>query len=183
MATRQITPSVTVSGNQPRVKRLPEGATQTFKIGVPLMLSSGALVIWDGTTFLAGIAGVSMDFGNSLASAGVALQKSYGDVPFQASAKNLLRPYFNDGKVGLAVANLDTEFAAQVGPSQNLTGVNVGGLYGLTADSDGHWYVDTTKTTSSGGGRNTAVEIVGFDDWDTGRGVRFKFQSDVIAGL
>lgn len=168
----------TISGNQPRVdSSRDEAATQTFKIGVPVQLTSGTVAIWAGdpnTTNGTKIFGIAKSDGASLATAGVALQKSWGSVPFQASAKKILRPFFNNGKTTVVLANPDTIFYGQVGAA-SLSGVTVGAVYGLTVDTDGHWYVDTSKTTTTAGSENVAVEIVGFDSVDTARGVLFKF--------
>lgn len=168
----------TISGNQPKVdSSTNETASQTFKIGTPVQVTTGAVLEWAGdpnTTNGTLIYGITKKDGASLATAGVALQKSWGSVPFESSAAKFLRPFYNDGKANVVLAVDDTIFYGQVGAA-SLSGVYVGARYGLTKDTDGHWYVDTSKTTNTAGSENTAVEIVGFDSWDTDRGVLFKF--------
>ena len=172
MATALIQERGTVSGNQMRMQRMIEKAGQTFKSGTPLMIDTtvGALKAWDGTTVSDGIAGIAKEFGANLASTGVAQQQSFGSVQNEANASNISRPYFNDGQTGIVVANQDTMFYGQVGPSQTTAATDVGKTYGMSIDTDGHWFVDKTKT-----GVNAVVTIVGLDDWDTTRGVKFVF--------
>jgi hypothetical protein len=174
MATALIQERNTVSGNQPRMQRLNEKAGQTWKSGTPVMIDTtvGALKAWDGTTITNGIAGIAKEFGANLATTGVAQQQTFGSVQNESAAANYSRPYFNDGQSGIIVANQDTVFYGQVGPAQTTAVTDVGKQYGMTIDSDGHWYVDKTKT-----GVNAVLEIVGLDDWDTARGVKFVFLS------
>lgn len=175
MASSEIHSVQTVSGNQPRVRRIIEDATQTFLNGTPVMLHStnGAVKVWDGSTLLLGIAGFVNEPASNLTTAGVAKTLSYGSVPYQASAQNIpMGAPLNDGRIGFEVANDDTVFRGQVGPSQSVTAANVGIQYGMTLDSDGHWYVDTTKTTV-----NAVCVIVKIDPQDqssTPRGVYFR---------
>lgn len=174
MASALLQERRTVSGNQPSMRRIIEKAGQTFQSGTPLMIDTavGAMQAWDGTTIALGIAGVAKEFGANLAVTGVAQQQSFGSVQNEASAKNFSRPYFNDGQTGFVVANEDTIFYGQVGPAQTTAVTDVGKEYGMTIDTDGHWYVDKTKTTV---GTNTVVVVVGLDTVDTARGVMFKF--------
>jgi hypothetical protein len=186
MASALIQERGTVSGNQMRASRINEDAAQTFLAGTPLQINSatGALKAWDGVTVAAGIAGISKEFGANLTTAGVPLGTnqpasnapmvgggvSIGSVQNEPNASNLQRPYFNDGKTECILAVADTVFYAQVGPSQTVAATDLGKQYGMTKDSDNHWYVDKTKT-----GGNAVVVITGFDDWDTTRGVLFTF--------
>lgn len=190
MASVLITDRGTVSGNQPRMERLDEAAAQTFLAGTPLSLTGGFLGAWNGTTIANGIAGISKEFGANLATGGVPLGTvlaptkapfagggiKFGSVPNMPNAANLSRPYFNDGKTGIVLAITDTLFHAQVGPGQVTAATDVGLSYGLTIDSDGHWYVDKTKT-----GAAAVLQIVNLDNWDLppngvgGRGVFFNF--------
>lgn len=174
MASALLQEFRTVSGNQPAMRRIIEKAGQTFKSGVPLMVDQavGALQEWDGTTIALGIAGVAKEFGANLATTGVAQQQTFGSVQNEASAVNISRPYFNDGQTGIVVANDDTVFQGQVGPAQTTAVTDVSKEYGMTKDADGHWYVDKTKTTV---GTNTVVVVVGLSQYDTDRGVFFKF--------
>jgi hypothetical protein len=180
MATSLINSVQTISGNQPRIRDIPEAATQTFKSGTPVALnSSGDVIAWAGTVYattVGAIIGIAKNFGKNLTVAGTPQQITQGSVPYQSSAQNIQRPYFDpDGATLLETADPDTIFQGQVGPSQSVTQANVGVQYGLTIDSDGHWYVDTTKSTA---GTNTAVIIVKLDPDDqsaTPRGVYFRF--------
>jgi hypothetical protein len=173
MATALIQERGTVSGNQFRMQRLLEDAGQTFLAGTPLMMNvaNGSLKAWDGATVAAGIAGISKETGANLATAGVAQQQNIpGSVQNQPLAGNFSRPYFNDGMTGIIVANQDTMFYGQVGPAQTILKTDVSKQYGMTKDTDNHWFVDKTKT-----GAAAVVEIVGLDDWDTTRGCKFVF--------
>src|SRR5271165_6545245 len=99
MASAEIHSIQTVSGNQPRMRRLPEEAGQTFLPGTPVQLAAGdgGVKAWDGVTVAFGIAGFSKEAGNNLAVLGVlptaavnpTPQPSFGAVPFEASAKNI----------------------------------------------------------------------------------------------
>jgi len=165
----------TISGNQPAIRRIIEEKTQTFKQGVPLMLNAvdGGLQEWDGVTVAAGIYGFSKHYGVSLTSTGVALpgnsESTFGSVPNQPSAVNIPRGGpLNDGLTDVEVANSDTVFFGQVGPTQTTAASDVGKSYGMTKDTDGHWYVDKTKV-----GPAVVVKIVELDTIDTTRGVHF----------
>jgi hypothetical protein len=175
VASSEIHSIQTVSGNQPRIRDIIEEAGQTFKAGTPVQVTAadGGIEAWNGTTIAFGIAGFSKVPGNNLATTGVAQQITQGSVPYQSAAQNIQRPYFNDGRMMFEVAVADTIFLGQVGPSQTCVPGDVGKQYGLTIDSDGHWYVDKTKTTV---GTNTVAEIVKLDPNDqsaTPRGVYF----------
>ena len=173
----------TVSGNSPTVNRIIENAAQTFLRGtiVQIDASTGSVEEWDGTTYDRGIAGVAAEFSANLTTAGVAIQPGSiaNIVPYQASAVFIPRgapP--NDGKIGVQVANLDNVFYGQT--DDTVAQADVGDEYGLTKDTDGHWYVDQTKSTA---GTNTAVKIVGLDPNDQGtprRGVFFQFVPGVL---
>ncbi len=91
-------------------------------------------------------------------------------MPFESAAKNITRPLFLDGRIGVEVANTDTIFQGQVGPAQTALATDVGVTYNLTKDADNHWYVDKTNTT------NLVATIVKLDPGDqsaTPRGVYF----------
>lgn len=180
MASAIIQEIRTVSGNQPRSTRYNEKAGQTFVSGTPLMIDTGtgSLQAWDGTTLAVGIAGIGKEFGANLATTGVAQQQTYGSVPNQPSAQNISRPYFNDGKTQIIIANEDTVFYAQVGPSQTTAVTDLAKVYGMTKDSDGHWFVDKTKT-----GANAVCTVTGLDAVDTTRGVHIMFLPAAIQNL
>lgn len=167
----------TVSGNQPRIRRIGEAATQTWLPGTPLALNASGFVIpWAGsvlTPVAGGIIGMAKEFGANLATAGVPQQITFGSVPNEPAAVNISRPYFNDGRTGVETADPDTIFLGQVGTT--VTQANVGLQYGLSKDTDNHWYVDLAKATA---GTNTCVLIVKLDPNDqsaTPRGVYFRF--------
>ena len=176
MASALIQERGTVSGNQMRMERYIEDVGQTFLQGTPLMVNTanGALKAWDGATLTNGIAGIAKEFGANLATAGTPLGTqggiTFGSVQNEAAAVNLTRPYFNDGKTGIIVATPDTVFYAQVGPAQTVAATDLTKQYGLTKDTDNHWFVDKTKT-----GASAAVVVVGFDAYDTARGVLVNF--------
>lgn len=187
MATALIQERGTVSGNQPRMRRLNEAAAQTFLQGTPLMLNpAGAVIAWNGTDMDHNVIGVSKEFGASLLLAGYPLNRpvpadtwpydgggyKFGSVPYQPQAINLLRPYFNDGKTGVVLAIQDTLFYGQVGPAQTVAATDVGKSYNLKKDTDGHWYVDKSDVED-------VVQVVKLDPWDTIRGVLFVFRPEV----
>jgi len=182
MASALIKAIRTVSGNQPEIRRIIEEATQAFLEGTPVQVNGtdGGVQAWDGTTYTSGIAGVAKEPGSSLSTTGTRKFLTFGSVPNEASAVNIPRgaPY-NDGKVGFEVANNDSVFYGQIGSSQtsSYAAQLVGGSYGLTKDSDNHWYVDLTKTLTSGGGSSSqaVLKIVKLDPIDTTRGVHFVF--------
>lgn len=178
MASIEIHSVQTVSGNQPRIRRLLEAAGDTFLAGTPLALAAGFVIPWAGaivTNQVGAIIGMSKEFGAQLAVSGVAQQQTFGTVPNEAAAVNISRPFFNDGRTGVEVADPDTIFLGQVGPAQTALQSDIGVQYGMTKDADNHWFVDKTKTTV---GTNTCVIIVKLDPNDqsaTPRGVYFRF--------
>jgi hypothetical protein len=182
LASQIISSVQSISGNQPRIRRIIEEAGQTALSGVPVQINAtdGGVQEWDGTTVAAGIAGFSKEFFNNLTTTGVPKQITQGKVPYQASAVNIQRPFFDDGRIGFETATEDTVFQGQVGPSQTALVSDVGVSYGMTKDSDGHWFVDKTKTTV---GTNTVVTIVNLNPDDqsaTPRGVYFQVQQAAI---
>lgn len=180
MATSLIQSVQTISGNQPRIRDISEAATQTFLAGTPVALNaSGDVIAWAGAiyaTTVGAIIGITKNPGKNLTTAGVAKQITQGSVPNQPSAQNIQRPYFDpDGDTLFETADPDTIFSGQVGPLQTALQSDIGKQYGLTIDTDGHWYVDKTKSTA---GTNTAVIVVALDPNDqsaTPRGVYFRF--------
>ncbi len=182
MASAEIHSIQTVSGQQPRIRRLPEEAGQTFLPGTPVQIAAGdgGVKAWDGVTVAFGIAGFSKEFGNNLAALGVtptaalnpSPQPSTGQaVPFQAAAVSISRPLFRDGRQGFEVAVADTVFLGQVGPAQTILASDVSKQFGMTLDADGHWFVDKTKV-----GASAVVEVVRVDPNDQSaapRGVYF----------
>lgn len=175
MATERIRPIRTVSGAQPVMARRGEKLSQTFKAGAPVEVdvSVGYVMVWDGTTVANKIAGIAAEDASNLSASNTAQTLSFGSVPNQSSASNIPRGApLNDGRIGFFVANQDTVFYGQVGPAQTTAAINLDVPYGLTVDSDGHWYVDTTKTNTS---TETVVRVIKLDTIDTTRGVHFVF--------
>lgn len=160
-----------ISGNQPLIRDIAEKALQTFKAGVPVMLNAGYVQEWDGITVANGIAGVTKVSGANLTTNGVAKILTFGDVPNQTSAQNIPRGApLNDGTNLFEVATDDSVFFFQVGPAQLTSQANIGVNYGMTKDTDGHWYVDTTKL-----GASAVCQVVKLDYNDTTRGVQIVF--------
>lgn len=175
MASQIISSVQSISGNQPRIRRIIEEAGETALSGVPVQINAtdGGVQEWDGTTVAFGIAGFSKEFFNNLVTTGVPKQITQGSVPNQSAAVNDQRPYFNDGRIGFETSTSDTVFQGQVGPAQTALVSDIGKQYGMTKDGDGHWFVDKTKTTI---GTNTVVTIVNLNPDDqsaTPRGVYF----------
>lgn len=181
MASSEIHSIQTISGNQPRIRRIIEEAGQTFLSGTPVNVASGdgGLQAWAGAATANTLAGFSKEAANNLAALGVvptaavnpSPQPASGSVPNEPSALNITRPFFRDGRIGFEAAAQDTVFAGQVGPSQTALATDVGVQYGMTKDADNHWFVDKTKT-----GASAVVEIVKLDPADqsaTPRGVYF----------
>jgi hypothetical protein len=191
VASAEIHAIQSVSGNQPRIRRIIEELGQVFLSGVPVQIvaADGGVKEWDGATLANAIAGFSKEAASNLAAtpaspltttigiggpAGAQGAKvlSFGAVPFETAALNIPRGApLNDGRVGFEVSALDTIFYGQVGPAQNTVAGDVGKQYGMTKDADNHWFVDKTKT-----GANAVVIIVKLDPNDlsaTPRGVYF----------
>jgi hypothetical protein len=199
-----IKPVETTSGNQWLQNRLYEDASQTFYADTPVEIyTTGGVKVWDGTTLTNGIVGIAYEAASNLATLGGAttpyvqpLQPysgpgatlTFGKVPNESSASNI--PHgapLNDGRCGFTLANADTIFSGAFGTSAAGTGssvasatpaiTNIGIGYGLTLDTNGYWFVDVHKTTSS-----AAVTVVGLDPRDTpaaGTRVLFKFLNTV----
>lgn len=156
MASIEIHSIRTVSGNQPQMRRLIEEAGQTFLPGTPVQVTAGdgGLLAWvQGATPIAGFA---KEAGNNLAALGVIPtaavnpnpQPGIANVPNEASALSIDRPRFRDGRIGVELANSDTEFLGQVGPAQTALATDVGKTYNLTKDADNHWFVDKTNVAN-----------------------------------
>lgn len=190
MASAEIHSIQSVSGNQPRIRRIIEELGQVFLSGVPVQVvaADGGVKEWD-TTLANAIAGFSKEPASNLAAtppspltttigiggpAGAQGAKvlTFGAVPFEPSAVNIPRGApLNDGRIGFEAADVDTVFYGQVGPAQTTVAGDVGKTYGMTKDTDNHWFVDKTKT-----GANAVVQIVKLDPNDlsaTPRGVYF----------
>lgn len=180
-------PVETDSGNTERTQAIPELAGQTFKGGVPVQLTepAGFIEKWDGTTFTAGIAGVSTTFGSNLGTSGAgapapgygqvtgskALQ-TYGSVINEPNAVNIaLGTPAIDGRTLFWVANADTRFQIQVDNSAGAVAADytptllqmLGNQYGITFDAGGTCYLDFNKSTP---GTNTCFRVLDYDSVD-----------------
>ena len=184
MASAKIRVVQTTNDNQAVVRRLAENAGETFEFGTPVALDGNGFVIaWAGSQLdrlVGAIMGIAIEPGANLTTDGVPEQLSFGSVPYQSSAKNIPRgapP--NDGRVGVFLVRPETIFYGQINPSgQSLLQSDIGIEYGLTIDSDGHWYIDKTKSTPAS---DTAVKIVKRDPLEDNltdavrRGAYFQF--------
>jgi hypothetical protein len=144
----------------PLMKRPPEGATKTFKFGVPIMLASGLAteVTFSGADI---VYGVSSEAAHNLAVAATAEELSIETPPNQASAKVIpVGAPIKDGTIGCYAANGANEFSIMLKDGQVYTAALNGGTYGITKDgTTGFWYVDTAVTT----GNSAVVQIIGLD--------------------
>lgn len=165
-----------VSGNQPRVTSINEAITQTFILGTPVMLDgSGNVIAWDGVTIANGIAGITQIDAQNLAVVGTPKTLTFGSVINEPSAVNIPRGApFSTAQTLIEVANTDTIFAGQVGPAQLASSIVLGSNYGMTIDTDNHWFVDTTIVNQP----TSVVLAIAIDLYDV-RGVRFVFLLDV----
>lgn len=175
----------TVSGNTPQTRGdITEQLSQTFLKGTPVMLNSGNIKVWDATIGIAsatvGIAGIALQNGSNLASSGKGApggggvgnmtgvgapgtSLTFGKIPFQASAVNIIPGSpVSDGRTLIEVANADTIFEAQFDdnggvPATATTNKNmIGKHFGLTLDATGHWFIDAAKVNA---GVDTCVVI------------------------
>lgn len=174
----------TISGNTPLTDAISELAGQTFLLGVPVQLSAaGFIQKWDGVTYTAGIAGITLQPGQNLSTNGKGTPglfsqvgppgsiQTYGSVPNQPAAANVaLGAPMADGRNYFEVANNDTIFEGQydnsagaVAADYTPTIAQVGKQFGVTFDAGGTAYVDGGKITV---GTNTCVVIVGINPDD-----------------
>lgn len=147
----------------PAMDRVVESATQTFKRGAPLTLSSGFLI--EAAFSSADIVyGIATEDAHNLATSGVAVQSSQGTPQNQASAV-ITAPgaWPIDGKIGIVKANATNIFSIALKATQVFTQaliVNPATIYGLTKDTaSGFWYLDTTDTS----GNNAVATLLGVD--------------------
>lgn len=174
MASAVIYATKSANGSQPSARRISEAATQTFLQGVPVTVSAGYVQEWNGTSMTGAIAGISNEPAKNRTTAGQpqVVNPASIAVQNQPNAVNISVPPYDDGRIGFYQSTQDTYFWGQVGPAQGpVSQANVGVQYGMTKDSDGHWYVDTSKTTV---GTNTVLIVTGIDPYDS-RGVFFQF--------
>lgn len=183
MASIEIHSIQSISGNQPRIRRLAEKAGQTFLPGTPVFVDATGflLAVVSPATTAVPLVGFSKEQAANLAVSGVAQQQTFGSVPNEAAAVNISRPFFNDGQTGVEPGVPDTVFLGQVGPAQTALVTDVGTTAGLTKDADNHWFVDKTAA-----GANKVVTIVKLDPNDqsaTPRGVYFTLLPAAFQGV
>lgn len=161
MASSKIRAVRTTTDNQPVIRRLLEDDAETFESHTPVALdANGYVIAWGGATLdglIGSIIGIALESGSNLTTQGVAETLSFGSVPYQSSAHNIPRGApINDGRVGVLCAREETVFKAQINPTgQSLAQTDIGDVFGMTIDTDGHWYIDKTKT-----GADAVVTIV-----------------------
>lgn len=174
----------TINGNTPLTDSISELAGQTFLLGVPVMKSAGGYIQkWDGVTYTAGIAGISLQPAANYATSGAGTPglfsqvggaggfPTYGSVPNQSSAVNLpLGAPMADGRTLFEVASSGTIFEAQFDNSAGAVAADytptiamIGTQFGITFDAGGTAYVDGGKTTV---GTNTCAILVGINPGD-----------------
>lgn len=183
-------PIKTISGNTEFTNgSTPELAGQTYKRGVPVQITvsgtPGFLEVWDGTTIVDGIAGVSLQIGSNLGSngqgapaqgfgqvTGTKAIQTWGSVQFQPNAVNIAEGTpATDGRALFAVATNDTLFRIQVDNAAGTTAASytpvlnnmLGQQYGITFDSNNQVYLDLNKNTP---GTNTVFEVLEYDPVD-----------------
>ncbi len=161
----------TVSGNQEVIFNYPEGATQTFHNGTPVLVSAGAAIA--SSTPLGGgsnnlLAGIAMYPGHNLASAGLGASPvfgsigfpggspTFGTVPNQPSAVNLLHGSpFVDGLMPVQLAVEDTIFEIQVdnstGASFTASTADIGKYASIITDANSWWYLDRNTLAATAG--------------------------------
>lgn len=140
-----------------------EGASKTFKMGVPLVLSSGLLqeAAFGGAEI---IYGVSQEAAHNLTTANTAEQgTSEGTPPNQASARIIpVGAWMKDGKIGYYAADGQNVFSIMLKDGQVFTQAMIAAstFYGLTKDgTSGFWYLDNTDTS----GDNAVAVVIGLD--------------------
>lgn len=154
-----------VKGNSdalPQTKRLLENAGETFMIGVPVYVdSSGYLAVSPTINTTNVIAGFSQEFGHDLATDGTPKTLTYGSVQNQPNAVNIpAGAPLSDGACGVFIADENTIFQGE--SDSGVTAQDqIGDLAGLTADTNGQWFVDKTITSAGSG---AIVEIVALID-------------------
>jgi hypothetical protein len=140
----------------PQTIRELEAATQTFKLGVPLMLSAGNVT---ESTFTAAsiIYGVSAEPAHNLATAGTAQDENEGSPPnMPLAVTTAIGAWIRDGRCSTYGANGQTVFSIALKLGQVYTSALLGGTYGITKDvTSGFWYIDSTVTTG-----NSAVAVI-----------------------
>lgn len=151
----------------PQQRRMPEEASNTFKVGTPVVLASGYITdsgaISSGTPALVGF---SSEFAHNLASSGVAPAggsgTTYGSVQNQASAVNVpIGAPMADGNCGVFIANNETIMTGKTNDAHTLAVTDPGSTFGITKDSaSGFWFIDTTITSPASGAVAECLQLV-----------------------
>lgn len=152
-------------GNIPQLFRPPEGALQTFKIGVPTMIVGG--YVQEFSTAAANtVYGVSAEQAHNYAVAGVPVDlndPAAGPPPNQPNALVIpMGAALRDGNNGTYGANGQTVFSIAMKLGQVFTQALMvaGALYGIAKDAtSGFWYFDSTITN----GNAAVLELLGAD--------------------
>jgi hypothetical protein len=158
------------------ILHLIEEAGQTFNAWTPVSISStdGGVQVWNGTTTVSGagaLAGIAIENASNLGTTGAGAPQGFtpvlgpGSVIGSYKANNnqplaVVTPPMvpiNDGRISFAVLSPGTEFVAKAGVTSGpaavaTTNQMVGTIVGITIDSNGYWFADTTKNTTGGGG-------------------------------
>lgn len=150
----------------PQQKRLPEGASKTFKVGVPVVLTTGAIAESGVITGAATIVGFSSEPAHNLTTLGTApiggSGTTFGSVPNQSSAVNVpIGAPMADGNCGVYIASNETIFQGKTASNYTITGATRGAIFGLTKDSGtAQWFVDTDITAANSGAILEVVDLV-----------------------
>jgi hypothetical protein len=151
----------------PQQRRMPEGASKTFHIGVPVVLSSGYIQESGAiTTATPAIIGFSSEAAHNLTSAGVApiggSGTTYGSVQNQTGAVNVpLGAPMADGNCGVFIANNETIMVGKTDDACTLAATQVGSQMGLTKDSgSGQWFVDSQIASGATGAVVEVLQLV-----------------------
>lgn len=153
---------ISSQGNAPQLFRVPEDASQTFKLGVPCRLVSGYV---EECTFGGAdiVYGISAEPAHNLASAGTLQDENEGSPPNQPSAvTTAVGAWIRDGNIGLYGANGQTVFSIALKSGQTFTQALLiaGTFYGITKDAtSGFWFLDNTVT----GGNSAVANLLGVD--------------------
>lgn len=168
------------SGQEQAIFHWQEAASQTFKEGCPLRISSGNAVAGDVDDPWAAadvVLGISAEAGKNLTTAGVEeTGASYATPRNQANAKTIaVGSPFKITTVMFYRADGLNVFRASLKDGEVYTQALIipGTYYALKYDATtGYWFVDNTDTS----GNNAVAEIVGPVDGDTSK-VLFKFKA------
>lgn len=175
MAYGPIVAVRTLSGvGFPAMQRAAEGASKTFKQGVPLVLNAGMLqeCAFGGAEV---VYGVSSEPAHNLTTADTAEPGYSEGTPVNQTGKIIpVGAWSKDGKIGCYLADGNNVFMVSLKSGQTFAQsyVLAGTYYGLTKDAGGYWYLDLTDTA----GDNAVAELVGGVSDDTTK-VLFRFAS------